>query len=123
MESTAGMNVNSVGDQPQGDVTAAAGFTQRSRSPVVQTRQRIEGVGEHANAVLKGFGSPIRVCGAVAEGHRDPQIPQPLNHCIGSHQFWGQGHQRNLRLEAVDAFLQGRQAWAGKMLSRMGSSP
>ena len=90
---------------------------------MVQTRHRIEGVGEHANAVLKGFGSPIRFRGAVAEGHSDLELPQPLNHCIGSPQFWGQRHQRNLGLEAADAFLQGRQAWAGKVLPRMGSSP
>ena len=116
------MHVHPIGDQAQGDAPAAAGFSQRPRGPVVQPWHGIEGMGEHGHALIKPGGGLVRGGAAVAEGHRDAELPQPLDHGSGSLHFRGQGHYGDVGFEAIDPLVEGREAGGGQMLDRMGAA-
>ena len=116
------MHVHPIGDQAQSNLPTAAGFSQRARGPVVQAWHRIEGMGEHADALIKPRGGLVRGCAAVAKGHRDAELPQPLDHGSRSLQFRCQGHQGDVGFESSDPLVEGWGAGGCQMLDRMGAA-
>ncbi len=116
-----GVYVNPISNQAEGDVIPLAGGSDWSGIAVMQPLHRIEAVGQHRYAPVKGFIGRGCIRCAVTKGYANAQATKVFDHGRGSIEFWSERDQCNLVFKAADACLEFGNGWAGEVLSRMGS--
>ena len=89
----------------------------------MQPLHRIEAVGQHRYAPVKGFIGRGCIRCAVTKGYANAQVTKVFDHGCGPIEFWSERDQGNLVFKAADACLEFGHGRACEVLAWMGSPP